>query len=539
LPLHPCPQLPNGTSLCGHPAGAAQWPLFFVAAGPDAETSVPDLSDWCWPGHTGRWCAQCRDGFFSSGRLCKRCLPTGLHVLIAALNVSALLAVVVYLFKQQSSKEQARKELSTYLVEDDTVAASGLSRSTSMVNRARADPPQPSPFALHPHPEAHVIAPSPDATEQNGAEASVSDAPSNPLRVLLFHTQQLGLLLDSAAALPGALSGLLTVFSSAGNGLSLSSLVALECLGSWTLAHRCWMALAAPGVVGAAALAAHGVNCWRGRRRAMNLFAAADPQASPSDSLWEPRRVYSVCWSLLYLFVFPCATVALTALGCTERSEASVDLSRVYLNLQPFQRCDAQWRREILPPALLAALFWCVLFPLGSTWALWRARRTVHRASGDVSAEFTAPLSSLSDELRSGSDHALALPSRNHAARIQPTGAAFSAWSLSREQLSPYRPSFWYYEQVLLARRLLLALNLAFLLVLIGGLFAFVRHKVTVHWPKLRAALLRCAACLSCNSAAEAAASEPAKSGAAEMRELKRSDRGFDGASELGAPLLE
>jgi hypothetical protein len=80
--LHPCPRLPNGTSLCGHPAGAAQWPLFFVAAGSDAEDTVPDLSDWCWPGHTGRWCAQCRDGFFSSGRLCKRCLPTGLHVLI-------------------------------------------------------------------------------------------------------------------------------------------------------------------------------------------------------------------------------------------------------------------------------------------------------------------------------------------------------------------------------------------------------------------------------------------------------------------------
>jgi len=190
------------------------------------------------------------------------------------------------------------------------------------------------------------------------------------------------------------------------------------------------------------------------------------------------------------------------------------------------------------------------------------------------------------------------------AARLYST--ASDAWSLSREQLSPYRPSYWYYEQVLLARRLLLAcvvsvvpvgslyvpllllsliqlsallqhwarpfrsewlnraelaslyllllnyiaavvlqsgmasggtgsagsesgngtgtggwaadgagwlgvllaLNLAFLLALIGGLFAFVRHKAALHWPRVRAALLRCVAGLTCGSA-EAPAVKP------------------------------
>jgi len=619
--LHPCPRLPNGTSLCGHPAGAAQWPLFFVAAGSDAEAAVPNLSDWCWPGHTGRWCAQCREGFFSSGRLCKRCLPTGLHVLIVAANVAALLAVVAYLAKQQSCTEQARKDLVAYLAEDDTAAAAQLSRSPSAVNRAGTDP-------------------SNDAAEVTRADPVQTSVPSNPLRVLLFHMQQLGLLMDSAAALPGSLSGLLTVFSSAGNGLSLSSLVALECLSSWTLAHRCWMALAAPAAVGVAALAAHAASCCQIRSRAVDPFAAAERRSSPpGSSLFEPQRVYSVCWSLLYLLVFPCATVALTALGCSERSEVAVDSSRVYLNLQPYQQCDAQWRREILPPALLAALFWCVLFPLCSTWALWRARRMVHRASG------AAASSQLNIEHSMRDDEQLQPPSPvGGAARLHSTAGASSAWSLSREQLSPYRPSFWYYEQVLLARRLLLAcvvsvvpsgslyvpllllsliqlaallqhwakpfrsewlnraelaslyllllnyiaavvlqsgmvsggtgggggrdsvsstgtggggwaadgagwlgvllaLNLAFLLALIGGLFAFVRHKATVHWPRICGALLNCLACLTCSSAEAVAAvkpaSDPAEFGtAAEMREHKRGDLLFNSALELGEPLL-
>jgi len=220
-----------------------------------------------------------------------------------------------------------------------------------------------------------------------------------------------------------------------------------------------------------------------------------------------------------------------------------------------------------------------------------------------------------------------------HDAQFQPSATAAAAWSLSREQLSPYRPRFWYYEQVLLARRLLLAcvvsvvpsgslyvpllllsliqlaallqhwakpfrcewlnraelsslyllllnylaavvlqsglassgtvggsggwnadgagwlglllaLNLAFLLALVAGLFAFVRHKGTVHWPRIRAALLRCVTCLTCGSEAVVAssakpdASDAYSATAAQTHELKRSDLLTDVASELGEPLL-
>jgi hypothetical protein len=99
--------------------------------------------------------------------------------------------------------------------------------------------------------------------------------PANPLRLLVFHTQQLSLLLLTAGSMPGALAGLLSIFSSAGNGFSLSSLTAMECLQSaWSVPHQCWAALLGPVLVGMAAAGAYvrSKKC-RGQTRAQDPFS--------------------------------------------------------------------------------------------------------------------------------------------------------------------------------------------------------------------------------------------------------------------------
>jgi hypothetical protein len=412
----PCSRLPSGVSLC-NPQGLP-WPLFFQEAG---VLELSDLSTWCAEGHTARLCSKCSDGYFSSGLLCKRCLSVPLHVFILLANIAMLLAVVIYLYRQQPHAEsELRLGLAEYL---SVSHAPGQQRSNdSELYHVSSALPSLEAAALELSPAASAVPPA-----DGVAAAAASSTTSSPLKLLLFHSQQASLMLFSASTLPASLRGMLFASGAASNSLSLSSLVALECLSSWTLATRCWLAVAAPLLLAALAACTHLLArcCFPPQRRA-----------------WT-TRVYGVCISCLYFVLFPSAQVALTALACTDRSEAATALgAEVYLNLQPWTACDARWRREVLPPALLAALFWLLAFPLASTLAL----RRVHRAVVDVRT---------SSALMGGGSAP--------AATASASAASLHAWSLGSSLLAAYREECWYWEQVLLLRRLLLVITLAVL----------------------------------------------------------------------------
>jgi len=262
--------------------------------------------------------------------------------------------------------------------------------------------------------------------ELRNTEVDLSSA--NPLRLLVFHLQQLSLLLLTATSLPSSLSGLLTVFSSAGNGFSMSSLTAMECLVHWTLVSRSWAALLAPSAVGVVALITWVRGQWLLRRSRTTPTPFSNSASSITSRAMvlelQSTRIYSVCVSLLYLMFFPCAQTALTALGCTDRREEQhgEPNPQVYLVLAPWQACNSQWQRDILPPALLATIWWTLVFPAASTLMLYRLHTRLSRAGPTRS------------------------DSSNH----------LYTWSLVSELLKPYMPRLWYWEQILLLRRLAL-----------------------------------------------------------------------------------
>jgi hypothetical protein len=141
----------------------------------------------------------------------------------------------------------------------------------------------------------------------------------------------------------------------------------------------------------------------------------------PPSSSSRLSRLYGVCLSLLYFFVFPCAQTALAALACTDTrqydsSSGGIDgvTSQLYLNLHPWQACDSAWRRSILPPAAIGVLLWFIAFPILTT-LLYRYLR-------------------------------------HHLTMIRDP----AVWPLCADLFTPYRPSHWYYEQILLGRRLAL-----------------------------------------------------------------------------------
>jgi hypothetical protein len=124
---------------------------------------------------------------------------------------------------------------------------------------------------------------------------------------------------------------------------------------------------------------------------------------------------------LLYFFVFPCAQTALSAVACTDTrqydsSRGSIDgvISELYLNLHPWRACDSTWRRSILPPAIVGVILWFLVFPLLTT-LLYRYLR------------------------------------RRLTTMMDP-----AVWLLCADLFTPYRRSHWYYEQILIGRRLAL-----------------------------------------------------------------------------------
>ena len=563
----PCPRTLTGRSLC-NPDGVS-WPRFYDVEtlggrgqrggahqleddgrgsrgiygdhsdsdGDHGRGGHDDLGGWCYPGHTGRLCAQCAAGHFLSGRWCLRCLSAGAHAVIVAVNVALLLLLVALLYARMPGAAAAAKAMREYHTEqrqmqwhtrdapppsslalrplpaDLTLALSNSSpltdfsggggaaarsadnfavsaeesapRGSSGPSLAAASAPTPSPTpSPAPSPESVGVSVSiadPAAAPSGGPSSSLGNkaVAANPLKLLIFHSQQLGLLLQTTASLPPALTGFLGIISTGSSSFSLSSLVALECLsGAWTMASRCWLALAAPMLVGLVAMGVRLFDLRRMRSHGRDPFAGgsgagrgngadahsdghdeADPHSAAGQSQSQSRspRLYGVCVSLLYLMVFPCAETALSALTCTDLREASLDAdgdggadgsARVFLNLFPGQQCDAEWQRTILPPALLGAFFWFLAFPVGSTLLFRRLRAQIAAAQRAAQIRHSGGGGDWPAGAAAGDDAGVG----GDAAAT----AATAVWPLCSDLLRPYSRQYWYWEQVLLVRRLLL-----------------------------------------------------------------------------------
>lgn len=407
-----CPLTVTGSSLCN--PNSVPWPAF------SSMTSMMggalNLSGWCEAGHTDRLCSKCDTGYYSSSRWCLPCMATSTHIIIVLANCTLFIALVVYLYLRTPSPETSRHAAANYhpprecidltigvRIEDSVTVAAGR-------GSIAFDPMPVSLLASFPPSSLNSTRVTSESVVGPPPQWRTNDA--TPLRLLVFHGQTLSILLLTATSLPPVLTTFMSLVSS-GSGFSISSILALECLSHfWTLEQQVWVALLVPTAVVIVAL-----GIWFGE-----LYRAHRGRTTLTDES-AACRWYGVCMSLLYIFVVPCSQTALSAIACTDfrqyHTKMTTDLDgaaedRIFLNLYPWVECNADWRRDILPPGLLGVFIWFVLFPVFSTLLLKRLRRRL----------------------------------RHHCdARV---------WPLCAELLTPFHTRFWYWEQVLLVRRFLL-----------------------------------------------------------------------------------
>jgi hypothetical protein len=456
----PCQRSIAGDTLCN--PHSKPWPQFLKHLNnPDATNDdLQELLGFCDGGHQGRLCTQCRSGYFESGRFCMQCMGTPMHVVILLLNLLFLAAIVAYVYKQQPTDQVARQTLLTYLHEErNTLLAVGINRQRKQKAKAALPPMLDVPLEERFRPADPSSSSSSDAADVPVAIVASSPPPSrsrsaaadNPLKLLIFHSQQLSLLFLSSVSLPTMLSGFVRVSSNASTGFSPSLLLAMDCLGSWTLEHKCLMALLTPLLICAVAAA----NRWWYLRRvrkfnpfdALGIAAPARSTESDDHAQTLSNKINGTCMAMMYMLLMPCVQVSLTALGCTDTRESA----HTYLNLQPFVRCDEHWRTRIFPPAFLAMLWWCVVFPLGTTLLMRRMHHRLVdvanlRSSSTSSHQFTESASSSSSFSSSSSSLESSID-----------GTALRSWSLYSGLMSPFSARYWYFEQILLLRRLALA----------------------------------------------------------------------------------
>jgi len=484
-----CDRSLGGQSLC-NPAGS-EWRAFYRVLDQLPSHSDTYLSqfldplhvNWtafCTEGHEGRLCSHCTAGFYSSGRSCMRCLGSGLHVLIFLANLFVLLVLIAYIYVKIPGVEQSRAGLREYdslatdkpdqqakaQAAEEQAEHSGRELKHAAMEPALLSATEPMLAAQSPLSDTPAVAVPVQGPGAGGHSlASAPAVAANPLKLLVFFCQQLSLLLRTTSTIPSFLATLFRLVSSGGDSFSLTSLLAMECLSSdktigWTLSVRCWIALLAPLFVGAVALVVWLIDCRRSPARSGFGRAAAVDVAQNRIS-----RLYGTCVSLLYFMVFPCAAMSLSGLTCTDTRELEPSSSTVeevvslwparrYLNLYPWQQCDEAWRSSVLLPATLGTILWFVVFPALSTLLLRRLRRQL--------------------SLRSGA------PRHPHAALV---------WPLCSDLLRPYSRRFWYWEQVLLLRRLALVACVCILppdsMFLPVCLFSIIQLSTLLqHWAK-------------------------------------------------------
>lgn len=467
-----CPPTVTGETLCNpHHQPFTGFISHLIQLSFDEVAHIESVSraSFCYPGHTGRVCSQCADGYFASGRWCLECGSSNLHGLIVIANLALLTILIIVIYSKLPTATLSIRQLRHYI-------------------RTRFDQHQ-------------------QKDNQNDIQdKETNQAPTTtPLKLLIFHCQQLSLLLSTSTSQPVALTGFLGVVSSGSTGFSLSSLIALECLSSDAdLAARCWL-----GVVGAIGIGcvAGGVYIIQRMTRSPEATTMRDTQMEEvtpdnthatttnvqrENTLLDLPRIYGVCMSLLYLFVFPCAQIALSALACTDHREIGnlindddddsydpsivIPPSLVYLNLHPWQACDSYWQQSILPPAIIGVFIWCVAFPIVTTILY---RRLHHRLT--KRAKEAAAVATLATTSTSPSPSVSIVDSS--ASSVEPVDP--SIWPLCSDLFSPYRREYWFYDQILLLRRLSLVFCLSLIpadsLYLPLCLFIIIQLSALVH----------------------------------------------------------
>lgn len=497
-----CPLTSTGITLCNY--DGAEWNF--------DQTNLPlsalDLTSFCYEGHTDRVCSKCARGYYPSGRWCLSCGSVSLHTIIVIINVGALLVLCAFTYSRLPTVARSVQAMRLYL--DEELAAASIEPSpvdgdespSGCATPSKIDPhdvdidePDHDRLALSRSAEfsnvSHSSMSLPFSSSQAGgpavqptADADVTQASSvtssaATLRLLVFHCQSLSLLLQTETSQPAILTSFFSFVSSSSTGFSLSSLIALECLSSaWDIAHKCWMGLLGPSIIlSVAAIVyvyqrrrqsqrlAHGwstMTSSAGRSMPViggqplppdafsvesRLHVGIDSTSEDPDVNTDSRvpRIYGTCLSLIYFLAFPCAQTAVSAVGCTDTRQYGVDgtPSVLYLNSSPWIACDKNWEVNILPQAIIGIVLWFVAFPIGTT-LLYRY---------------------LHHRVRMVNDHAV--------------------WPLCADLFTPYRHRYWYYEQVLLLRRLALVTCVALIpsdsLYLPISLFALIQISAFIH----------------------------------------------------------
>ena len=443
-----CPSTTTGGTLC-NPNNDA-WPQFFSDRA--RLPSEVNLTGWCSAGHTARLCSQCEIGYFQSGRWCLQCQGAGTHAIIVIANLSLFGLLVALIYFRTPSYETSLAALkrirqrlqpprvASPAMSDDSLAMHEASDESSIApNNTGLDSSSTTtmmPFSFASDSISHSMQVSSTATDGQEEEAA------NPLKLLIFHVQQLGIILSTSSSMPSILASFMSFISSS-SGFTISSVLSIECLfDNWSVSISSWTALLAPAIVAVGAMILYAMHHRAVKRQVtlsthsmhediqpnrtddmelssppayapplMHSSIALQPSSSttmPSSSIFFGRW-YGVCVSLAYFFVFPCAHIALSGLACTD-----VRQSQSHLNLYPYIPCDHTWQSTILAPSVIGFLLWFVLFPICSTLFFRSIRRRLHRQRDP------------------------------------------SLYPICADLMKPYHSQYWWWEQVLLIRRLLL-----------------------------------------------------------------------------------
>jgi Leucine-rich repeat (LRR) protein len=461
----PCPLTISGESLCN--PHNLPWPwmqhLNGSAATNEAMSSSRTSGDkigssedrlatsgWCIAGHQGRLCSECAPGYYASGRRCAQCLSPAVHWLILLACFSLLVLLVAFLYiraPRAQDIEQHIQRLEQQQQQQQPLSPDASSNVNHQKDNAflSALPVVSAPGSVTmslsrpPHRRRH----SPRVLLTAISLASASE--SNSWKLLVFHCQSMAILLYTQTSLPPVLVSFLSASASGSNGFALSSLLAVSCLGGeWGLTHQLWMALALPAIVLLVALALGLADKIYNSAATNGEYDDDEEDEDENEVAAQARgarrafsafvwRCYGVCWALLIVLVFPSAQLCFSALACTDRREGAH--RPAYLNLMPYIACDSAWRERVLPPALIGAIWWAVIFPLGSVMLLLRlSRRLVGSSSSG------------------GGDGKSNVRAREADTRV---------WPLLGQLVTPYRPQFWLWEVAVLARRLGLVIVLA------------------------------------------------------------------------------
>jgi len=175
--------------------------------------------------------------------------------------------------------------------------------------------------------------------------------------------------------------------------------------------------------------------------------------ASSQPRVTRARLVF-VLNSLLNLVYFDVAQKMLNAFGCTLRSSSG----RPYLNSVPATSCELGGGSEytpVLAMAVLGTLVYVVGYPVAMAVQMRLARRRA--ASADARQRFPSEASAGSAVLReslieAGDSGATSSATKRGAPEAMQSVSFFTA---------SYRARFWWYEYVVLARRLAMALTVA------------------------------------------------------------------------------